>query len=79
MKFLSECNQISNIKQLNLSSCNINDDTIGVLRNCNFNKLEVLDLSDNNIGENGVKYLIDCKQFDKLEKLYLSVNSLITT
>lgn len=76
MIFLSKCNQINNIKQLILQNCNINDDTIRLLKNCKFVILKKLFLGNNKIGDTGIKSLIDCIQLTKLDTLDLSSNNI---
>ena len=62
-------------KNIDLSSCNINDDNIKHLKRYNNTKIEKLNISHNSITDNGVGVICKClKHHEALKKLDLSQN-----
>ena len=78
MRALAHCPQVRQLKHLSLVRCHLDDEAIEALCQWpqHFDDLEVLDLSQNTIGDKGVFALVQARAMRTLKHLHLVENQL---
>lgn len=78
MRALAHCPQVRQLKHLSLVKCGLDDEAIEALCHWpqHFDDLEVLDLSQNCIGDQGVFALVQARAMRMLKHLHLVENQL---
>lgn len=70
-----EKHEINNLKVIDLDSTNIDEEGVKFICTKSFPVLEILNLTNNNIGKLGIIYIINsCSDFRCLKHLYLANN-----